>query len=302
MLKKLPKSGGWLNTVKVVIAFIEVALGFKFLSTADQTYHWGLLDREVYLAIWIVVFTLLGFYLLGKIKFAHDDEVKHIGVGRLTLAIIVFSFVVYLIPGMWGAPLKALSGYLPPLTTQDFVLGQEQPAQVVIQTSGSGDASSQTAVADMGTPKYSDLLHLPHGLKGFFEINEAKEYAEKVSKPLFIDFTGHGCVNCREMENRVWSDPRVLNMLRNDYVILAMYCDDKEEADESDWITVGNRVLKDIGKINSHIAVTQYGVNAQPCYVLEGRNGELLAEPRSYDLDVDAFVQFLKGGLENYRK
>ena len=282
MLKKLPKSGGWLNTVKVVIAFIEVALGFKFLSTADQTYHWGLLDREVYLAIWIVVFTLLGFYLLGKIKFAHDDEVKHIGVGRLTLAIIVFSFVVYLIPGMWGAPLKALSGYLPPLTTQDFVLGQEQPAQVVIQTSGSGDASSQTAVADMGTPKYSDLLHLPHGLKGFFEINEAKEYAEKVSKPLFIDFTGHGCVNCREMENRVWSDPRVLNMLRNDYVILAMYCDDKEEADESDWITVGNRVLKDIGKINSHIAVTQYGVNAQPCYVLEGRNGELLAETHLY--------------------
>ena len=286
MLKKLPKSGGWLNTVKVVIAFIEVALGFKFLSTADQTYHWGLLDREVYLAIWIVVFTLLGFYLLGKIKFAHDDEVKHIGVGRLTLVIIVFSFVVYLVPGMWGAPLKALSGYLPPLTTQDFVLGQEQ-APVVIQSSGT-EASAQTETLDMGTPKYSDFLHLPHGLKGFFEINEAREYAEKVGKPLFIDFTGHGCVNCREMETRVWSDPQVLDMLRNDYVILAMYCDD--------------RTLKDIGKINSHIATTQYGVNAQPCYVLEGRNGELLAEPRSYDLDVDAFVQFLKGGLENYRK
>ena len=276
MLKKLPKSGGWLNTVKVVIAFIEVALGFKFLSTADQTYHWGLLDREVYLAIWIVVFTLLGLYLLGKIKFAHDDEVKHIGVGRLTLVIIVFSFVVYLIPGMWGAPLKALSGYLPPLTTQDFVLGQEQ-APVVIQSSGT-EASAQTETLDMGTPKYSDFLHLPHGLKGFFEINEAREYAEKVGKPLFIDFTGHGCVNCREMETRVWSDPQVLDMLRNDYVILA------------------------IGKINSHIATTQYGVNAQPCYVLEGRNGELLAEPRSYDLDVDAFVQFLKKGLENYSK
>ena len=302
LLKKLPKSGGWLNTVKVVIAFIEVALGFKFLSTADQTYHWGLLDREVYLAIWIVVFTLLGFYLLGKIKFAHDDEVKHIGVGRLTLVIAVFAFVVYLIPGMWGAPLKALSGYLPPLTTQDFVLGQEQ-APVVIQASGTDTpASAQAAVPDMGTPKYSDFLHLPHGLQGFFELNEARAYAEKVGKPLFIDFTGHGCVNCREMEARVWSDPQVLEMLRNDYVILAMYCDDKKKADESDWITVGNRTLKDIGKINSHIATTQYGVNAQPCYVLEGRNGELLAEPRSYDLDVDAFVQFLKKGLENYSK
>ena len=252
LLKKLPKSGGWLNTVKVVIAFIEVALGFKFLSTADQTYHWGLLDREVYLAIWIVVFTLLGFYLLGKIKFAHDDEVKHIGVGRLTLVIAVFAFVVYLIPGMWGAPLKAL----------------DTPA------------SAQAAVPDMGTPKYSDFLHLPHGLQGFFELNEARAYAEKVGKPLFIDFTGHGCVNCREMEARVWSDPQVLDMLRNDYVILAMYCDDKKKADESDWITVGNRTL----------------------YVLEGRNGELLAEPRSYDLDVDAFVQFLKKGLDNYSK
>ena len=240
MLKKLPKSGGWLNTVKVVIAFIEVALGFKFLSTADQTYHWGLLDREVYLAIWIVVFTLLGFYLLGKIKFAHDDEVKHIGVGRLTLVIIVFSFVVYLVPGMWGAPLKALSGYLPPLTTQDFVLGQEQ-APVVIQSSGT-EASAQTETLDMGTPKYSDFLHLPHGLKGFFEINEAREYAEKVGKPLFIDFTGHGCVNCREMETRVWSDPQVLDMLRNDYVILAMYCDDKQDAEgyRKDQFTYSN--------------------------------------------------------------
>ena len=298
MLNKLPKSGGWLNTVKVVIAFIEVALGFKFLSTADQTYHWGLLDREVYLAIWIVVFTLLGFYLLGKIKFAHDDEVKHIGVGRLTLVIAVFSFVVYMLPGMWGAPLKALSGYLPPITTQDFVLGDETPVVVV-----SGDASSSAAtVAEPVNAKYSDFLHLPHNLQGFFELNEARAYAEKVGKPLFIDFTGHGCVNCREMEQRVWSDPRVLDILRNDYVVVALYCDDKKEADESDWIVTENRTLKGIGKINSHIAYTDYGVNAQPCYVLEGRNGELLAEPRGYNLDVDAFVTFLKSGLENYSK
>lgn len=298
ILKKLPKSGGWLNSVKVVIAFIEVAFGFKFLSVADQTYHWGLLDREVYLAIWIVVFTLMGFYLLGKIKFAHDDEVKHIGVGRLTLVIAVFSFVVYMIPGMWGAPLKALSGYLPPLTTQDFILGGTTAASRSADNGGS--VVSQTSLDK--APKYSDFLHLPHGLQGFFELNEAKEYAEKVGKPLFIDFTGHGCVNCREMENRVWSDPRVLDILYNDYVMVALYCDDKKQADESDWVTVGDRTLTAIGKINSHIAYTYYGVNAQPCYVLEGRDGKLLAEPRSYNLDVDAFVEFLKGGLENYSK
>ena len=297
ILKKLPKSGGWLNSVKVVIAFIEVALGFKFLSTADQTYHWGLLDREVYLAIWIVVFTLLGLYLLGKIRFAHDDEVKHIGAGRLTLVIAVFSFVVYMIPGMWGAPLKALSGYLPPLTTQDFILGDEAP---VIVTGGTAGAVGAQVSTDGKAPKYSDFLHLPHNLQGFFELEEARAYAESVDKPLFIDFTGHGCVNCREMENRVWSDPRVLEILRNDYVIVALYCDDKKEADESDWITAGDRTLTEIGKINSYIAYTHYGVNAQPCYVLEGRDGEWLADPRSYNLDVDAFVQFLQGGLDKY--
>lgn len=299
ILRKLPRSGGWLNSVKVVIAFIEVALGFKFLSTADQTYHWGLLDREVYLAIWIVVFTLLGFYLLGKIRFAHDDEVKHIGVGRLTLVIAVFSFVVYMIPGMWGAPLKALSGYLPPLTTQDFILGDEAP--VIVTGGTAGTAAVQDPLGGR-TPKYSDFLHLPHNLQGFFELEEARAYAGSVDKPLFIDFTGHGCVNCREMENRVWSDPRVLDILRNDYVIVALYCDDKKPADESDWITAGDRTLQHIGKINSYIAYTRYGVNAQPCYVLEGRDGELLAEPRSYDLDIDAFIRFLEEGLENYSK
>lgn len=296
LLKKLPKSGGWLNTVKVVIAFIEVALGFKFLSVADQTYHWGLLDREVYLAIWIVVFTMLGFYLLGKIRFAHDSEVPHIGVGRLALAIAVFSFVVYMIPGMWGAPLKALSGYLPPLSTQDFVLSSGQ------QTVTSGDNAQNTISYGSGQPKYSDILELPHGLQGFFELNEAKAYAESVGKPLFIDFTGHGCVNCREMEARVWSDSRVLEILRNDYVIVALYCDDKKEAAREDWVTHEGKTLKTIGKINSYIAYTCYGVNAQPCYVLEGRDGRILAEPRSYNLDVEAFISFLEKGKTEYSK
>ncbi len=296
MLKKLPKSGGWLNSVKVVLGFVEVALGFKFLSVADQTYHWGLLDREVYLAIWIVVFAMLGFYLLGKLRFAHDDEVQHVGVGRLALAIAVFTFVVYLIPGMWGAPLKALSGYLPPLTTQDFVLGQ------TTSTGASVSATAPLRTVDGKAPKYSDVLHLPHGLEGFFDLKEAEAYAARAGKPLFIDFTGHGCVNCREMEARVWSDPRVLELLRNDYVICALYSDDKMELPESEWVTTeSGKVLRSLGKINAHYALKTFGVNAQPYYVLQGRDGRMLVEPRGYDLDVEAFVDFLRRGVEAYR-
>lgn len=289
VLKKLPKSGGWLNSVKVVIGFIEVALGMKFLSVADQTYHWGLLDREIYLAVWIVVFSLLGLYLLGKIRFAHDDEVRHLGVGRLALAIVVFSFVVYMIPGMWGAPLKGLSGYLPPITSQDFVLG-------------ANTASAAPSDSIAGKPKYSDFLHLPHGLEGFFDLEEAEAYAAKVGKPLFIDFTGHGCVNCREMEARVWSDPEVLEILRNDYVICALYSDDKKVLPEEDWVTTdAGKVLKSLGKINSYYALKTYGVNAQPYYVLQGADGQPLVEPRGYDLSVEGFVAFLRSGLEAYR-
>ena len=221
MLKKLPKSGGWLNSVKVVLGFIEVALGMKFLSVADQTYHWGLLDREIYLAVWIVTFSLLGLYLLGKIKFAHDSDMPYLGVGRLALAIITFSFVVYLIPGMWGAPLKGLSGYLPPLHTQDFVIGQQDGSG----PAPAGGEARMLLTVDGQKPKHSDFLHLPHNLEGFFDLKEAEAYAAKVGKPLFIDFTGHGCVNCREMEARVWSDPQVLDILRNDYVIVALYSD-----------------------------------------------------------------------------
>ena len=301
LLKKLPKSGGWLNSVKVVIGFIEVALGFKFLSVADQTYHWGLLDREVYLAIWIVVFALLGLYLLGKIKFAHDSELPYLGVGRLTLAIASFAFVVYLIPGMWGAPLKALSGYLPPITTQDFVLTPGAAAAAPSDTPAGGRSPRGNALPGQG--KYSDFLHLPHGLKGFFNLQEAEAYAAEVGKPLFIDFTGHGCVNCREMEARVWSDERVLEILRNDYVICALYADDKKELPESEWVTTDNgKVLKGLGKINSHYALKTYGVNAQPYYVLQGRSGQPLVEPRGYDLSVDNFIAYLRSGVEAYKQ
>ena len=292
LLKKLPKSGGWLNSVKVVLGFIEVALGFKFLSVADQVYHWNLLDREVYLAIWIAVFTLLGLYLLGKLRFAHDSEVQHIGVGRLAMAIGVFTFVVYMIPGMWGAPLKALSGYLPPLATQDFVIGAQST------TSNNSESSSE-----IDAPKYSDFLHLPHDLNGFFDMKEAEEYAEKVGKPIFIDFTGHGCVNCREMEARVWSDERVLQILRDEYVIVALYTDDKMTLPESDWVTTeGGKVLKTLGEINADYALTRFSVNAQPYYVLQGKEGKILGEPRGYDLSVEGFIEFLQNGVEEYKK
>ena len=297
MLKKLPKSGGWLNSVKVVLGFIEVALGMKFLSVADQTYHWGLLDREIYLAVWIVTFSLLGLYLLGKIKFAHDSDTPYLGVGRLALAILTFSFVVYLIPGMWGAPLKGLSGYLPPLHTQDFVIGQGGTA-----ATGNADAR-MTLTVDGRKPKHSEFLHLPHNLEGFFDLSEAQAYAAKVNKPLFIDFTGHGCVNCREMEARVWSDPQVLDILRNDYVIVALFSDDKKVLPEDEWVTTDSgKVLKSLGKINSYYALKTFGVNAQPYYVLQGRNGKVLVPPRGYDLNVPGFVEFLRSGIEAYNK
>ena len=288
LLKKFKKSGGsWLNSVKVVLGFIEIALGLKFLSVADQTYHWGLLDREVYLAIWIAVFTLLGFYLLGKIRFKSDEQVEHISVPRLTLAIAVFSFVVYLVPGMFGAPLSGISGYLPPMTSQEFVMGQNN--------SHKGDSNSFGAKYD---------LHLPLGLEGYFKLEEGLEAAKKAGKPVFVDVTGHGCVNCREMESRVWSDPRVLEMLKNDFVIVALYTDDKSRLAEEDLVkdAVTGKVYDDLGRANSYIARTNWNVNAQPNYVLLSPDGELLAPVRGYDLSVEGFIAFLQSGLEAYKK
>ena len=292
LLKKFKKSGGgWLHSVKVVLGFVEVALGLKFLSVADQTYHWGILDREVYLAIWIVVFTLLGLYLLGKIKFEGDEPVEHISVPRLTLVIAVFTFVVYLIPGMWGAPLKALSGYMPPITTQDFVIGQNSGTTAQV-------ASGET-VTDS---KYG--LHLPLGLHGYFTLEEGLEAAKEAGKPVFVDVTGHGCVNCREMESRVWSDPTVYSMLQNDFVIVALYSDDKQKLDKEDWVTDAEtgKVYKDLGRANSYTARTLWNVNAQPNYVLLSPDGEMLVPVRGYDLSIDGFVDFLQSGLDAYNK
>ena len=286
LLTKL-KSGSWLGSVKVVLGFIEVALGFKFLSVADQTYHWGLLDREVYLAIWIVVFTLLGFYLLGKIRFAHDEKVEHISVKRLALAIIDFTFVVYMIPGMFGAPLKALSGYLPPIETQDFVLG-----------SGSA-AVTNTASADYND-SYGERydLKMPLGLKGYFTLEDGIAAARKSGKPIFVDITGHGCVNCREMESRVWSDPKVLELLSTKFEVVALYVDDKTRLDEADWVKAENgEVYKEIGRANAYIARKRFNVNSQPNYVLLDSEGRQIAPARGYDLSIPGFIAFLEKAL-----
>ena len=337
-LKSLPKSGGWLNSVKVVLGFLELALALKFLSIADQVYHWHLLDREVYLAFWIVIFALIGFYLLGKLRLPHDtvpmasgkislDKFslkgvvnQPVGIGgngdgagelslsttpvtgalkmaespnervsipRLLLAIITFTFVVYMVPGMWGAPLKALAGYLPPETSQDFNLhtgGGQQPT-----ASGGGQVSGE---------KYANLFKLPRGLQGFFDYKEALAYSKIVNKPVFIDFTGHGCVNCRKMEESVWSDPKIRLRLQNDYVLVALYVDDKTELPEVDWYTSGydQKVKKTIGAQNADLQITKYGNNAQPHYCLVDATGKLLVAPTNYKLDVDAFAAFMDAG------
>jgi len=301
LMKGLPKSGGWLNSVKVVLGFLELALGLKFLSIADQTYHWGILDREVYLAIWIVIFTLMGFYLLGKIKFSHDSDVPHIGVPRLMLAIITFSFVIYMLPGMWGAPLKALSGYLPPQNSLDFDF--QKIVRETIETSGS-QANSNESTELCDKPKYSDFLHLPHGLKGYFDYEQALQCAKKQNKPLFIDFTGHGCVNCRQMEANVWSDPRVLKKLRENFIVTALYVDDKTELPENEWITskIDGKVKSSIGKKFADFQISRFNINAQPYYVLLDTSGNLLVQPRAYDLNIDSFIQFLDNGLKNFKK
>lgn len=302
-LSNLPKSGGWLNSVKVVLGFLELALGLKFLSVADQTYHWGILDREVYIAFWIVIFFLLGLYLLGKIKFAHDSEVKYLSVPRLMLSIITFSFVVYLIPGMFGAPLKALSGYMPPMHTHDFDLNKMIRDNSSLATgSYMGNKMSQNEMCE--TPKYHDKLHLPHGLQGYYDYEQGLSCAKALNKPIFIDFTGHGCVNCREMEANVWSDPRVLRILQEEYLIIALYVDDKTTLPEEDWVTstYDGKVKKTIGRKYADFQVTKFNVNAQPYYVLMGHNNEVLVQPRAYNLNVDEFVKFLEQGVKNFKE
>lgn len=314
-LGNLPKSGGWLNSVKVVLGFIEIALGFKFLMVADQTYHWGLLDREVYIAIWVAVFTLQGLYLMGKLKFKNDSDLQYIGVPRLACIIATFAFVVYLIPGMFGAPLKALAGYFPPQETIDFDINRivrDQAKEIIKSGVTAGNtATAVVAGADCEPAKYADFLHLPHGIEGYFDYQQALKCAKAQNKPLFIDFTGHGCVNCREMEQSVWSDPRILNMLKNDYVVLALYVDDKKTLPEAEWYIsdYDGKQKKTLGKKNADFQIKHFHSNAQPNYILlDSGAGDtdlekfVLMPARGHDLNRDAFYEFLKKGLEEFKK
>ncbi|MBL0741945.1 protein-disulfide reductase DsbD family protein [Chryseolinea lacunae] len=289
-MNSLPKSGGWLNSVKVILGFIEIALAFKFLSIADQAFHWRILDREINIAIWIVTVALMGLYLMKAFRLpgdtGKDAEDKRVGVPRLVLAMVAFTFLVYLIPGMWGAPLKSLAGYLPPLYTHDFDLVSK----------------NETANQICEEPKYSEFLHLPHGLQGYFDYDQALACARQQNKPLFIDFTGHGCTNCREMEAVVWSDPEVLKRLQNDFVIVALYVDDKTELPESEWYTSAydKKVKKTIGKQNADLQIANLNNNAQPFYILEGNDEKVLVAPYGYDKNVASFVKFLDSAKKKF--
>lgn len=298
-LKNLPKSGGWLNAVKVVLGFLELALAFKFLSIADQAFHWGILDRDLNIAIWVVIFTLIGVYLMKGFRMPGDvaegkEPVKTVSVPRVIFAIITFTFVVYLIPGLWGAPLKALAGYLPPMHTHDFNLLAEKT------TPYSDNLCDE--------PLYADFLHLPHGLTGYFDYDQAIRCARVKNKPVFIDFTGHGCTNCREMEAVVWSDPQVLQRLQNDYIILSLYVDDKTVLPESKWYVseYDGKVKKTIGKQNADLQISKLQNNAQPFYVLVGPDERVLVSPMGYDRDPVNFAAFLDSGKQvftnNYLK
>ena len=286
-LQNLPKSGGWLNSVKVVLGFVEVAFAFKFLSIADVVYHWGILDREIYLAIWIVLAFLLGMYLLGKLKFSHDSDIPYVSVPRFGLALISFSFGVYMIPGLFGAPLKGLSGLLPPMQTQDFVLG-----------SGASTTPHSLNSNDGTKIKHADFLHLPHGLTGYFDYQQALAESKKQNKPIFVDFTGHACVNCRKMEEYVWAKPEVLKRLQNDFIIVSLYADERKVLPEGDWYTSkrDGKVKKTIGEQNHDLQITKYNFSAQPQYVIIDGDEKQLSGPNFFDTDEQKFVDFLDKG------
>jgi thiol:disulfide interchange protein len=284
-LNSLPKSGGWLNSVKVVLGLLELALALKFLSNVDLAYHWGILKREVFIALWIIIFALLGFYLLGKLKFSHDSELKYVSIPRLLFAIITFSFVVYLVPGMWGAPLKLISGFPPPTFYNEG------------WTIGSGNGGAEKKIIEGTSPE-----HCPHNLNCFHDYTLALAYAKKVGKPLMVDFTGWSCVNCRKMEDQVWVDPRVLQRLNDDYVLVSLYVDDKTELPEAEKYvspTTGKKV-KTMGNKYSDFQTSRFKTNSQPYYTLLDHNEQLLTEPQGYDPDIEKFISFLEKGKEQF--
>ncbi len=292
LLKEMPRSGGWLNTVKVSLGFLELALAFKFLSNVDLAYHWRVLDREVFLAIWIVIFGLFGLYLLGKLKFSHDSDVPFISVPRLFFAIAVLSFTVYMVPGLWGAPLKALSAWLPPSPTQDFNLHQ-----VTLMTGAAPQASTGIV------KKYGDVFHAPHGIDAFYDYDQALAYSKEAGKPVLLDFTGWSCVNCRKMEESVWPDPQVLKLLKEEYILASLYVDDrtKLEPEEQYVSTFSGKQINTVGRKWSDLQQSRFGVNAQPYYVIVDSDGNQLVPAQAYNEDIQNYINFLNRGLEAFR-
>lgn len=292
-MNALPKSGGWLNSVKVVLGFLELAFALKFLSNVDLAYHWEWFDREVFLVLWIVIFALMGFYLLGKLKFSHDSDLKFISVPRLLMATLVLSFTLYLVPGLWGAPLRSVSAFLPPQETQDFDL------YTASLTSGSSDEQIKDR-----PHKYADIFHAPLKLNAFFDYNEGMAYAKKVNKPVLIDFTGHACVNCRKMEANVWPDKEVYRLINEDYVLIQLYVDDKTDlAPEDVVVNAKGKSLTTIGKKWSDLQASKFNSNSQPFYVLlDPKTENLLATPQGADYEIDNYKLFLNTGLKAFKK
>lgn len=297
-LNNLPKSGSWLNSVKVFLGFLELGLSLKFLSNVDLTYHWHLFDREVFLVLWIVISLLTGFYLLGKLKFSHDSDVPYISVPRLFLAIIVLSFSVYMVPGLWGAPLKSIAAFLPPQASQDFDL------YTPTLSAGSAANTQNFAAADQTPHKYASLFDKPLGLNPFFDYKEGVAYAKKVHKPVIIDFTGHACVNCRKMEAAVWPDKKVFPLLKDSYVLIQLYVDDKTElpVGEQYTSTFSHRSITTIGALNSDIQATRFNTNSQPYYVLLKPVTETaLVTPQGADYNPAHYYTYLQSGINLFK-
>ncbi|MGM0496331.1 MAG: cytochrome c biogenesis protein CcdA [Bacteroidota bacterium] len=292
-LKNMPKSGGWMNAVKVVLAFIILAFSFYFLSKIEANYHLNILSRDVFLAIWISIFMTLGLYLLGKIRFANDSELTKVPVFRMLLAIASFTFAIYLVPGLFGANLSPLSSVLPPQSEQNFTItSQQAPASETPSETMCGDA------------KYSDFLHLPYNIKGYFDYEQGMECAKELNKPALVYFTGHSCSNCKQMQAKVWSDSEVQKILKEDYVVIALYIDDKEKLPESEWIKseYDGKTKKTIGKFNADLQITRFNSNTQPYYVLLDNSEEELTEPMGYELDTKEFIDFLDRGMKNFNR
>jgi len=292
-LKSLPKSGGWLNSVKVTLGFLELALSLKFLSNIDLAYHWHWFDRELFLSLWIIIFAFMGLYLLGKLKFGHDSNLPFIPVPRLFLAIVILSFTVYMVPGLWGAPLKSISAFLPPMATQDFDLSNPG--------TGQGNIVSAT---DTKPHKYADMFDKPKGFEPYFDFDEAIAYARKVHKPVMIDFTGHACVNCRKMEANVWPDKQVYQRITQDYILVQLYVDDKTDlAVEEQTTTPEGRKLRTIGNKWSYLQTSKFIANSQPFYVLLNPDTEEpLIAPQGADFDPASYLKYLDSGLTAYKK